>query len=66
MQVRSLTSLSGFAVSCGVGCRHGSDPTSMRLWLWRRLATVALIQPLAWELPYVAGVALKNLNKMVS
>ena len=23
-------------------------------------AAVALIQPLAWELPYAAGVALKN------
>ena len=27
------------------------------LWLWYRL--MALIQPLAWELPYAAGVALK-------
>ena len=51
-------------MSYDVGHRHGSDLEL--LWLWRRLATVALIQPLAWELPYVAGVALKNLNKMVS
>ena len=33
------------------------DPTL--LWLWYRLAAVALILSLAWELPYAAGVALK-------
>ena len=27
------------------------------LWLWRRQAAVALIGPLAWELPYASGVA---------
>ena len=32
----------------------------MLLWLWHRLAAGALIQPLAWELPYAAGVALKS------
>ena len=30
------------------------------LWLWRRLATVALISSLAWEPPYAKGVALKR------
>ena len=30
------------------------------LWLWCRLATAALIPPLAWELPYATGAALKN------
>ena len=34
------------------------DPTL--LWLWYRLAAVAQIQPLAWELPYAAGAALKK------
>ena len=29
-------------------------------WLWHRLAFTALIQPLAWELPYAAGVVLKE------
>ena len=29
------------------------------LWLWHRLAATALIRLLAWEPPYVAGVALK-------
>ena len=28
-------------MSCGVGCRYGLDLA--RLWLWGRLATVALI-----------------------
>ena len=29
-------------------------------WLWCRLAAAAPIPPLAWELPYAAGVALKS------
>ena len=41
------------AVSCGVGCRRGSDPAL--LWLWRRPVTTAAIQPLAWETPYATG-----------
>ena len=45
-------------MSCGVGCRHGLD--LVLLWLWRRLAAVALTQPLAWEPLYVTGVALKR------
>ena len=32
----------------------------MVVWLWSRLAAVALIRLLAWELPYAAGVALKR------
>ena len=30
------------------------------LWLWRRLAAAAMIQPLARELPYATGVAVKR------
>ena len=30
------------------------------LWLWRRLAATAPIRPLAWELPYATGVAIKS------
>ena len=45
-------------MSCGVGHRHGSDPAL--LWLWHRLAAAAPTRPLAWELPYAAGVALKR------
>ena len=50
---------SGIAVNCGVGYRHGLDPT----WLWCRLAAVALIGPLAWEPPDAMGVALKSKKK---
>ena len=31
--------------------------------LWRRLAAVAPIRPLAWELPYATGTALKKKKK---
>jgi len=40
-------------VSYGVGCRPGLDLAL--LWL----AAVARIKPLAWELPYAEGAALK-------
>ena len=33
------------------------------LWLWCRQAAVALIRPLAWELPYAVGAALKSKKK---
>ena len=42
---------------CSVGRRRGLD--LVLLYLWCRLAAVALIQPLAWKLPYGMGVALK-------
>ena len=45
----------GIAVSCGVGCRHCSDPAL--LWLWHGPASIVLIRPLAWEPPYAAGAA---------
>ena len=45
--VRSLALLSGLRVRC-----------YRELWLW--LAVVAPIRPLAWELSYAVGVALKN------
>ena len=54
-------------MSCGVGCKRGSDLAL--LWLWRRLAATAPIQLLAWEPPYAVGAALekakrpKNKNK---
>jgi len=48
-------------MSCGVGCRRGSDPAL--LWLWYRPAAVALIRPLAWEPPYAAGVALEKAKR---
>ena len=30
------------------------------LWLWRRLAAVVLIGPLAWESPHATGMSLKK------
>ena len=68
--------LSRLAMSCGVGCRHGSNPTL--LWLWYRPAAVAPIRPLAWELPYAIGATpppkktkrnktkQKNLHKLIN
>ena len=51
---------SGVAVSC-IGRRFGSDP--VLLWLWCRPAAIDLIQPLAVELPYAEGEALKRKKK---
>ena len=46
-------------MTCGVRSqRRGSDPAL--LWLWHRAAAVAPIQPLAWDIPYAAGAALKS------
>ena len=45
-------------MSCSVG--HGCGLDLVLLWLWCRLAAATLIQPLAWELPYVMGEALKR------
>ena len=44
-------------MSCGVGHRRGSDPEL--LWL----AATVVIQPLPWEPPFAAGVALKRQKK---
>ena len=48
---------SGIAMGCGVDYRHGSDPAL--LWLCHGPAAAAPIRPLAWELPYSVGAALK-------
>ena len=48
-------------MSCGVGHRRGSDPELP--WLWRRLAAVAPIRSLAWELLYTLSAALKSKKK---
>ena len=45
-------------MSCGVGCRQGSD--LVLLWLWHRPAATAPIGPLAWEPLYAMGAALKG------
>ena len=48
-------------MSCGIGCRCGSD--SALLLLWHRPAAVALIGPLAGESPYAVGTAPKSKTK---
>ena len=48
-------------MSCGVGRRHGLD--LVLLWLWRRPAAIALIEPLAWEPPYAMDAALGKKKK---
>ena len=48
-------------MGCAVGLRCGSD--LVLLWLQHRPVATALIQPLAWELPYTAGSALKCKKK---
>ena len=35
-------------------------------WLWHRLAAATLIQPLAQELPYAKGVAIKKKEELPS
>ena len=49
-------------MSYGVGHRRSSHP--MLLWLLCSPAAVALILPLAWELPYAMGEALKKKKKV--
>ena len=46
-------------MSCSVGCRRGLDLAL----LWYRPAAETPIQPLAWELPYAPGAALKKERK---
>ena len=45
-------------MSCDVGCRCSLDLTL--LWLWRRPVATVPVGPLAWELPYAVGVALRD------
>ena len=51
-------------MSCGIICRHSSDPALLHLWL--RPAATPLILLLAWEPPYAAGAALKSKKKKKS
>ena len=56
--VWSLAPISGLRICCCYELWFSLN--LVLLWLWCRLLTAALIQPLAWELPYAAGVALKK------
>ena len=48
-------------MSCGVGCKRGSDP--VLLWLWHKPAATASIRPLAWEPPCATGAALEKAKR---
>ena len=65
MRVRSLALFSGLRIRhCHeLWCRSqtGLDPALLQLWC--RPAAAAPTQPLAWEPPYAAHVALKRKNK---
>ena len=65
IQIQCLAPLSRLrtliAIICGVVCRHFLDLAL--LWLWHRPEAAALIQSLAWDLPYAMSVALKKKKK---
>ena len=61
MQIWFLALLGGLRIQCchSIGLRCSSELTL----LWHRPAAAAPIRPLAWELPYASGAALKKSNK---
>ena len=66
MRGPTLTSLKwvkdpSVAMSYNVGHRRGSYLALQ--WLWRRPADAAAVQPLAWEIPFASGLALKRKEK---
>ena len=52
-----LACWSGIQRYCELGCSSQTRLHPALLWLWYKLAAAALIQPLAWELPYVESMA---------
>ena len=62
LRVQSLASLSTSRIGrCHeLWCRSQSSLDLVLLWLWCRPMATAPIRPLAWELSYATGVALKR------
>ena len=62
MRIQSLVSLSGLRIwhCCKLGHRLHLQLSPVLLWLWHRLAAASLILPLAQELPYATGAAVKK------
>ena len=61
---QQLTNLAGIHVDEGLIpglAQWVKEP--VLLWLWCRPVATAPIRPLAWELPYAKGAALKRPNK---
>ena len=50
-------------MSCGVGCRCGSDLALF--WLWRRPVATGPVGPLAWEPPYATGTKKKKSKDLI-
>ena len=59
----ALLSGSGIWPCCELWCRLQSWLGSHMLWLWCRMAAVALIWLLLWELSYATSVAIKKKEK---
>ena len=69
LQVRSLTSISALRILrchelwCTSQTWLRSGIAVVLVYVGRRLVATAPIRPLAWELPYALGVALKRQKK---
>ena len=65
LQVRSLAFLGGLRIwhCLELWCRSKMWLRSGIAVVWRRPAAVALVGPLTWKSPYVAGAALKKKKK---